>query len=74
MSDIFVTSLMDAQGRGILMRVREDGEPADLTGATAYLVWTHRQTGKRGTQGRGLFQQVKHLSLSKGRHRCEIGL
>ena len=48
-SDAFVASPMDAQGRGILLRVREDGEPADLTGATAYLVWTHRQTGKRGT-------------------------
>ena len=48
-SDIFAASPIDAQGRGILLRVREDGEPADLQGAMAHLVWTHRQTGKRGT-------------------------
>ena len=48
-SDIFVASPTDAQGRGIALSVRQDGAPADLTGATAYLVWTHRQTGKRGT-------------------------
>ncbi|MBQ9002339.1 MAG: BppU family phage baseplate upper protein [Eggerthellaceae bacterium] len=48
-SDILVASPMDAQGRGIALSVREDGSAADLDGATAYLVWTHRQTGKRGT-------------------------
>ena len=48
-SDIFVASAMDAQGRGIALSVRQAGAAANLTGATAYLVWTHRQTGKRGT-------------------------
>ena len=48
-SDIFVASPMDAEGRGIALSVRENGAAADLTGATAYLAWTHRQTGKRGT-------------------------
>ena len=48
-SDILVASPMDAQGRGIALEVRENGVAADLDGATAYLVWTHRGTGKRGT-------------------------
>lgn len=48
-SDIFVASPMDAEGRGIALSVRQAGAAADLDGATAYLVWTHRQTGKRGT-------------------------
>ncbi|MBQ9000659.1 MAG: BppU family phage baseplate upper protein, partial [Eggerthellaceae bacterium] len=48
-SDILVASPMDAEGRGIALSVREAGAAANLAGATAYLVWTHRQTGKRGT-------------------------
>lgn len=48
-SDILVASPMDAEGRGIALSVRENGSAADLTGAAVYLVWTHRQTGKRGT-------------------------
>ncbi|MBQ9001828.1 MAG: BppU family phage baseplate upper protein, partial [Eggerthellaceae bacterium] len=47
-SDILVASPMDARGRGIALDVRENGVVADLGGATAYLVWTHRGTGKRG--------------------------
>ena len=48
-NDILVASPMDAEGRGIALAVRQDGAAADLDGATAYLVWTHRGTGKRGT-------------------------
>ena len=48
-SDILVASPMDAEGRGIALSVRQNGAAANLTGATAYLVWTHRQTGKRST-------------------------
>lgn len=48
-SDILVASPMDAEGRGIALTVRQAGAAANLTGATAYLVWTHRQNGKRGT-------------------------
>ena len=48
-SDIFIASPMDAEGRGISLSVCDGRGAADLTGATAYLVWTHRQTGKRGT-------------------------
>lgn len=48
-SDILVASPADAEGRGISLEVRENGSAADLDGATAYLVWTHRMTGKRGT-------------------------
>ena len=48
-SDVLVASPMDAHGRGIALSVRENGAAADLTGVTAYLVWTHRMTGKRGT-------------------------
>ena len=48
-SNILVASPMDAEGRGIALSVRQAGAAANLTGATAYLVWTHRQNGKRGT-------------------------
>ena len=47
--EILVASSADAVGRGISLAVRQDGAAADLTGATAYLVWRHRVSGKRGT-------------------------
>ena len=49
-SDVFVASPMDAEGRGIALTVRANGSGVDLTGAVAYLVWQHRVTGKRGTE------------------------
>lgn len=47
--EVLVASSADAIGRGISLAVRQDGEAADLDGATAYLVWRHRVSGKRGT-------------------------
>lgn len=47
--EVLVASSADAVGRGISLEVRQDGEAADLDGATAYLVWRHRVSGKRGT-------------------------
>ena len=44
--EILVASSADAVGRGISLVVRQDGAAADLTGATAYLVWRHRVSGK----------------------------
>ena len=44
-----VASSNDVRGRGIALTVREGGAAANLTGATAYLVWCHRATGERGT-------------------------
>ena len=47
--EVLVASAADAAGRGISLEVRRDGEPADLDGAVAYLLWRHRVTLKRGT-------------------------
>ena len=47
----FVASPCDAHGRGIALTVRQNGAAADLTEASVYLVWRHRMTGKRGTEG-----------------------
>jgi len=49
-TDMFVASPADAGGRGILLAIRQDGAPADMTGATVYLSWKHRATGERGTE------------------------
>ena len=43
-----VASPADAEGRGIALTVSRDGEAADLTGASAYLLWRHRETRARG--------------------------
>nr|DAF83784.1 MAG TPA: BppU domain protein [Caudoviricetes sp.] len=43
-----VASPGDARGRGIALAVTRGGEPVDLTGAAAYLVWRHRETRRRG--------------------------
>ena len=48
--DILVASAADAHGRGIALSVRENGAPADLTGATVYFIWRHKATGERGTE------------------------
>lgn len=47
--EILVASSADAVRHGISLAVRQDGEVADLDGATVYLVWRHRVAGKRGT-------------------------
>ncbi len=43
-----VASPGDARGRGIALSVTRGGEAVDLTGASAYLVWRHRETRRRG--------------------------
>ena len=40
----------DAKGRGIDLLVRRDGQACDLSGASVYLVWRHRQSRKRGCE------------------------
>lgn len=49
-NDILVASPADAQGRGISLAVRENGNAANLAGATVYFVWRHKATGERGTE------------------------
>jgi hypothetical protein len=46
---IFIASPADAQGRGILLTVNKGGEAADLSGASVYLAWRHREAHVRGT-------------------------
>ena len=45
---VLVASPGDARGRGIALSVTRGGEAVDLTGASAYLVWRHRETRRRG--------------------------
>ena len=45
-----VASPVDAEGRGIALAVRRDGEAADLSGASVYLLWRHRATRERGCE------------------------
>lgn len=49
-NDYFVASPSDAGGRGIALAVRQNGAAADMTGASVYLEWRHRSTGKRGAE------------------------
>ena len=52
--DVFAGALVaspaDAEGRGIALLVRRDGEAVDLSGASVYLLWRHRVTRKRGCE------------------------
>ncbi len=52
--DVFAGALVaspaDAEGRGIALSVRRDGEAVDLSGASVYLLWRHRVTRKRGCE------------------------
>ena len=48
--DVLVASPADACGRGIELRVRQNGVAVDLTGASVYLVWKHKVTGVRGCE------------------------
>lgn len=52
--DVFAGALVaspaDAEGRGIALLVRRDGEAVDLSGASVYLLWRHRATRERGCE------------------------
>ena len=52
--DVFAGALVaspaDAEGRGIALAVRRDGEVVDLSGANVYLLWRHRATRERGCE------------------------
>lgn len=47
---VLVASPADAQGRGILLKVVREDAAVDLTGASVYLVWRHRELRKRGCE------------------------
>lgn len=47
---VLVASPADANGRGILLKVAREGAAVDLTGASVYLVWRHRELRKRGCE------------------------
>ena len=47
---VLVASPADAQGRGILLKVVRGDASVDLTGASVYLVWRHRELRKRGCE------------------------
>ena len=46
----FVASPADAEGRGLSLAVTRGGEAVDLTGATVYLLWRHRERRVRGCE------------------------
>ena len=46
----FVASPADAEGRGIALSVTRGGEAANLTGASLYLLWRHRELRVRGCE------------------------
>ena len=52
--DVFAGALVaspaDAEGRGIALSVRRDGEAVDLSGANVYLLWRHRATREHGCE------------------------
>ena len=45
-----LASPADARGRGMDLSVVRGGEAVDLTGATAYLLWRHREARARGCE------------------------
>ena len=47
---VLVASPADAQGRGIFLKVVREDAAVDLTGASVYLVWRHRELRKRGCE------------------------
>lgn len=44
----FTASPADAEGRGLALAVTRGGEAVDLTGASVYLLWRHRERRARG--------------------------
>ena len=47
---VLVASPADARGRGILLKVQRDGAGVDLSEASVYLVWRHRELRRRGCE------------------------
>ncbi len=47
---VLVASPADAKGRGIALTIKRDDAAVDLTGASVYLVWRHRELRKRGCE------------------------
>ena len=45
-----LASPADARGRGILLTVTRGGEAVNLTGASVYLLWRHREARTRGCE------------------------
>lgn len=45
-----VASPADAEGRGMALAVTRDGAPVDLSGASVYLLWRHRELRRRGCE------------------------
>lgn len=45
-----MASPADAEGRGILFSMEDDGVPVALEDAEVYLLWHHRVSGKRGCE------------------------
>lgn len=48
--DVLAVSPADAQGCGIELYVRQDGQAANLTGANVYFLWRHRRAGTQGCE------------------------
>ncbi len=48
--ETLVASPADAKGRGIKFSMKREGSAVDLGGASVYLVWKHRASGKRGCE------------------------
>ena len=44
----FTASPADAEGRGLALSVTRGGEAVNLTGASVYLLWRHRERRARG--------------------------
>ncbi len=47
---VLVASPADARGRGILLKVQHEETGVDLSGASVYLVWRHRELRRRGCE------------------------
>ena len=46
----FNASPADAEGRGLALTVERGGAPVDLSGASVYLLWRHRELRRRGCE------------------------
>lgn len=59
----FVASPADAEGRGIALSVTRGGEAVDLTGASLYLLWRHRELRVRG------YEPLEEVDAEAGKFR-----
>ena len=50
LGDCFTASPADAEGRGLALTVTRGGEAVDLSDATVYLLWRHRERRVRGCE------------------------